>query len=504
MDLRNLVVVLGDQLDPASSVFEGFDRERDRVWMAEVAEEATHVPAHKARIALYWSAMRHFRQSLEAAGLTVIYRAIGEHDLLDLEEALAHDLHALRPRQVVVCEPGEWRVQAQLDGAAGQVGVPLEVRTDRHFLCSTERFETWAQGRTELRLASFYRYMRRHTGVLMDGDRPAGGRWFLERELHQRVAEGDPVTGFAPDALTWGVLARVKRHFPDHPGTLDGFDWPVTPTQAETALEQFVRRELHGAGADSVCRARLAAALNLKLLRPARVLEAALAAQRDAGASLPAVERLVRQVLGWREFLHGLYRYFTPDYRHANALGANRPLPAFYWSGETDMACLADVIGNALAHGHAPPAARFTVTGLFALLLGVHPLRLQQWNLGMGADAVEWMELPVTFGPSQFADAGRWSPQPFVADGRHIQRTTGYCQGCRYRPAEALGEDACPFTTLYWDFLARHRSRFAAGRSTRHGQELAALDPGRLAAIRRRAAVLKARFAPIQEGFVPA
>ena len=512
MDLRNLVVVLGDQLDSASGVFEDFDPQHDRVWMAEVSEEATHVPAHKARIALYLSAMRHFRHALEAAGLPVIYRAVGEHELSSLQDALGHDLNALRPHRLVVCEPGEWRVLAQLQDAAASAGVPLEVRPDRHFLCTAETFEDWARERSELRLMSFYRFMRRETGVLMNGEGPVGGRWCLDADAAPQAdtaTGGEAPTGFAPDSITWGVLARVKRHYPEHTGTLQSFDWPVTAAQAERSLTRFLEHNLSqlrraqaaNAPWDHGAHAHLSAALNLKLLSPRQVIDAAVAAHRDADVPLAAVERLVREVLGWREFLRGLYRHLSPDHRHANALGANRPLPAFYWSGDTDMMCLRETLAPVLTHGYSQPVARFTVTGLFALLLGVHPLRLQHWNLALGADAVEWLESPVTFGPSQFADAGRWSQRPHVASGRHVQRTTGYCQNCRYRPEQPLGDDGCPFTTLYWDFLARHRNRPALqGRLTPQWRELEQLDGATLAAIRRRAALLKERFAPIHDG----
>jgi len=405
-------------------------------------------------------------------------------------------------------------VRLQVENAARHAAVPLEIRPDRHFLCSTERFTRWAEEREELRIASFYRHMRRETGILMDGDQPLGGRWRLDGGSSVPPA-ADPTddedAGFAPDSITWGALVRVKRHYPDNPGSLESFRWPVTAAHAEQALNQYIKRHLPYlrreqsslAAGDGGAHARLNAALNLKLLSPRRVLDSALAAYEQGLAPLAAVERLVRQVLGWREFVRGLYWYLGPDYRHANALGANRPLPAFYWSGDTDMECLRDTIGGALEHAYNRPLARFSIAGLFALLLGVHPTRLQQWNVALAADAAEWMEQPMTLGPSQFADAGRWSPTPYVASGRHIQRTTGHCQNCRYRPEEALGEHACPFTTLYWDFLARHRTRFADIHTAAHQGELVRLHGSALADIRRRAAALKVRFAPIRDGLEP-
>ena len=466
--------MLGDQLDPSSRAFDAFDARLDRVWMAEVRAESEHVRSHKARTALFLSAMRHFRDERRAEGLTVDYRTLGEHLEPSLGSALAADLRRLRPERVVLVHPGEHRVLAEIRAAADGADVPLELRPDDHFFVSPEEFSQWARGRRELRLEHFYRWMRRRTGLLMDGDGPAGGRWNFDAENRGSFASAGPgrirpPRAFPPDATTRAVFERVESVLPDHPGSLQRFDWPVTRRQALEALDDFIEHRLPSfgrwqdalwTGEPYLYHSRLAAALNLKLLGAREVCTAAERAYREGRAELASVEGFVRQVLGWREFVRGIYWREMPEYAGRNALGAVEPLPAFYWSGETDMACLRETIGQTLQYGYAHHIQRLMVTGLFALLWGVRPQEVHEWYLAVYVDAVEWVELPNTLGMSQYADGGLLASKPYVATGTYLARMSNYCEGCRYRRDRAHGDDACPFTTLYWDFLARHRDRF--------------------------------------------
>jgi len=472
--LRRLVVVLGDQLDAGSAALDGFDPARDALWMAEADDESRHVPSHKARIALFLSAMRHFRDAQRAAGRTILYRELGEHGAASLREALAEDLRRYQPAEVRVLQPGEWRVQQALLAASQSAGVPLQVLEDRHFLCPSAAFRQWAAGRREFRLEHFYRWMRVRTGLLMDGDRPAGGAWNLDksnRGSFGRAGPGMPPAPrrFEPDATTRAVLELVEDRFPDHPGSLETFDWPVTRGEALQALEDFVEHRLPAFGRwqDAMWRgepwlyhSRLSAALNLKLLHPREACDAAERAFREGRAPIESVEGFVRQVLGWREFVRGLYWLHMPSWLDRNELDARQPLPDFYWSGRTGMACLADAIGQTLEHGYAHHIQRLMVTGLFAMLLGVEPRKVHEWYLAVYVDAVEWVELPNTLGMSQFADGGWLASKPYAATGKYIQRMSNYCGTCRYAPGKSSGQDACPFTVLYWDFLQRHQSRF--------------------------------------------
>jgi deoxyribodipyrimidine photolyase-related protein len=509
MALRHLVVILGDQLDPGGSALDGFDPARDRIWMAEVVAEATHVWSHKARIALFLSAMRHFAAALQARGWRLTYHRLGRAPGRTLGEALAADLARLRPERVIRLEAGDYRVERELGEVLERAGIDVECRRDRHFLVGVAEFARWARGRKELRMEHFYRWLRRRTGVLMRGGVPEGGRWNFDAE--NRAAFGRTGPGwipepirFLPDAITTEVIDDVRREFADHPGALDCFDWPVTPAEAEEALADFIAHRLAGFGRHQdamwsdrpyLYHARLSAALNLKLLDPRRVIAAAEAEYRAGRAPLAAVEGFIRQILGWREYVRGVYWLCMPEFLAQNALDAREPLPSFYWTGATELNCLKQVLGQTLALGYAHHIQRLMVTGLFALLLGVEPRRVHEWYLAVYVDAVEWVELPNTLGMSQYADGGYMTSKPYCASGQYIARMSDYCRGCRFRPAQALGDDACPITTLYWDFLARHRERFGRHpRTALQWRNLERIAPATLAAIRARAEEWRRRW----------
>lgn len=504
--LRHLVLVLGDQLDRNSSAFDRFDPARDAVWMAEVREEATQVWSHKARIALFLAAMRHFAADLRGRGCTVHYRVLGEHTAPSLAAALAEDIGRLCPQRVLITEAGDWRVREAIRATVAAAGLALEERPDRHFLVSLGDFAAWARGRREFRLEHFYRHFRRQLGVMMAGSEPVGGRWNFDAENRKGFdARGPgsvpPPQRFSPDAITTEVLKQVAREYRDHPGQLAHFDWPVTPAEAEAALADFIEHRLVAFGRYQdamwtrepwLYHSRLSAALNLKLIDPRRVIAAAEAAYREGRAPIEAVEGFVRQILGWREYVRGLYWRRMPEYVNDNALDAHEPLPDFFWNGQTDMACLKDAIGQTLEYGYAHHIQRLMVTGLYALLLGVDPKALHEWYLAVYVDAVEWVELPNTIGMSQYADGGFMASKPYCASGKYIQRMSNYCGGCRYDPALSTGPKACPFTTLYWDFLIRHEARFAKHpRTALQWKNLARLEPAERQAIRTQAASLR-------------
>ncbi len=508
--LRNLVLILGDQLDTASAAFDGFNSDQDRIWMAEAGGEATHVPSHKARIAIFLSAMRHFRDELRERNWPVEYQALdGEGNRGALGAQLAADAAALKPERLIVVEPGEWRVLQDIEAAAEDCGAPLEIRTDRHFLTTIAEFGEYAAGRKELRMEYFYRGLRKRFEVLMDGGKPAGGAWNFDRENRSSFGSGGPggvpePPVYPPDAVTAQVLELVERRFPDHPGSLSSFNWPVTRSQALAALDDFIRNRLPHfgryqdamwTGEPFLFHSRLSAALNLHLLNPREVIAAAEQAWRAGDAPLPAAEGFVRQILGWREYVRGIYWNYMPEYGERNALGADAALPTFFWDANTDMVCLRESIGQTLEHGYAHHIQRLMVTGLFALLLGVQPRQIHEWYLAIYVDAVEWVELPNVIGMSQFADGGLMASKPYAATGKYIQRMSNYCGGCRYNPAEPVGETACPFTTLYWDFLMRHEQRLAKNRRMQlQVRNLTRLGDQRKLAIRDQAAALRDRM----------
>ncbi len=507
--VRHLVLVLGDQLNADATAFDGFEPKRDVVWMAEVAEESTHVWSSKPRTVVFLSAMRHFRAALEQRGWRVHYGALDDADNTQtLAGELARAVRTLRPEKLIVTEPGDWRVGQALAAAAERGGLELEVRTDRHFLATREDFRMHALGRKQLRMEFFYREMRRKHGVLLDeAGEPVGGQWNFDHDNRGSFGRGGPPVrpaprAFPPDATTRAVIALVEKKFAAHPGRLDAFDWPVTAEDAQAALADFVAHRLADFGQYQdamwtrepwLYHSRLAAAMNLKLLDPREVIRAAERAYAEQRGSLASVEGFIRQILGWREYVRGIYWLQMPAYLELNALGAHEALPAFYWTGETEMACLRDAIGQTLEHGYAHHIQRLMVTGLYALQLGVEPRRVHEWYLAVYVDAVEWVELPNTLGMSQYADGGVMASKPYAATGKYIQRMSNYCSGCRFDPAKAVGDDACPFTTLYWDFLLRHEPLLAKNqRMALQVKNLARLKPAERDAIRARAGEIKA------------
>jgi deoxyribodipyrimidine photolyase-related protein len=484
--LRNLILVLGDQLDEHSAAFDGFDQRTDAIWMAEVAQESEKVWVAKSRIAIFLSAMRHFHDLLCKRGWLVFYRTLttdraqwsglaGDGDGETLAAQLAWIIAKTQPSKLIIVEPGEWSVRDEITATAKAAGVPLEIRIDRHFLCSADEFAGHAQGRKQLRMEYFYREMRLKTGVLMDGDKPVGGKWNFDHDNRESFGKDGPDAlpvprRIAPDTMTREVLSMVTLRFAKHPGELATFDWPVTAVEARAVLDDFIVNRLPDfgrwedamwSGEPLLYHSRLSAALNLKLLDPREVLAAAERAWREKSASIASVEGFIRQILGWREYVRGIYWHFMPGYVERNMLGADRPLPPFFWTGETDMNCLRNVLRQTLDNGYAHHIQRLMVTGLFSLLVGVRPREIHEWYLAVYVDAVEWVELPNTLGMSQYADGGLMASKPYIATGKYIQRMSNYCTGCRFDPAERTGPQACPFTTLYWDFLLQHELSLA-------------------------------------------
>jgi deoxyribodipyrimidine photolyase-related protein len=490
--VRHLVLVLGDQLDPGASAFDGFDARRDAAWMAEVAAESEKVWATKPRIAVFLAAMRHFRAALREREWALHYTELDDPaNTQTLGGELARAISTLRPEKLIVTEPGEWRVAQDLTAVAEQAGVPLEVRTDRHFLCSRAEFDAHAAGRRQLRMEFFYREMRRRHRVLLEASgEPVGGQWNFDPENRGSFGRAGPPArpapcAFPPDTLTREVIALVERRFASHPGRLERFDWPVTPVQAHTALQDFIAHRLADFGRfqDAIWtgepwlfHSRLSAALNLKLLDPREVIgaverawRAQPAAERDADRaplSLATVEGFVRQVLGWREFVRGVYWLDMPGMADANHFGAVRPLPAWWWSADTRMACMRETIGQTMREGYAHHIQRLMVTGNFALLAGLAPREVAAWYLAVYVDAVEWVELPNVAGMALYANGGRFTTKPYAASGAYVKRMSDYCRGCAYSPEVRTGPRACPMTTLYWRFLDAHEAELAANPRT--------------------------------------
>jgi deoxyribodipyrimidine photolyase-related protein len=470
---KTVVPVLGDQLSPALSSLAAVGRADTVVVMAEVRDEATYVKHHKKKIAFCFAAMRHFAERLRADGWAVDYVAL---DAAGNTGSIAGEVERALVRhgggRVVVTEPGEWRLRADMDRWADAFGVPVDIREDDRFIATHADFDTWADGRKQLRMEYFYRAMRRKTGLLMTADgAPEGGRWNFDAE-NRKPAKADlflPKPYRAdPDALTEEVLDLVERRFGDHFGDVRPFRFPVTAEQAEAALNAFIADALPRfgdyqdamlAGEAFLYHSVLSTAMNAGLLDPLAVCRRVEAAYRAGDAPLNAAEGFIRQIIGWREYVRGIYWREGPGYAARNALGATRNLPAFYWSGETDMACIRAVVEQTREEAYAHHIQRLMVTGTFALLTGAEPAQVHGWYLSVYADAYEWVELPNTLGMSQYADGGLLASKPYAASGAYIDRMSDYCSACAYDVKKKTGPGACPFNFLYWDFIARNESR---------------------------------------------
>ncbi len=474
MAVNALRFVLGDQLSPDISALRGADPARDVVLMVEAAEETTYVRHHRKKIVFILAAMRAFAAELKGAGWRVEYVKLDDPaNVGAFTGELSRAVARLAPKRIIATEAGEHRVLAAQRAWSQRLRLPVEVREDDRFICSHADFAGWAGDKRQLRMEFFYRAMRRRTGLLMDGDQPTGGRWNFDKD-NRKPARDDlflpQPPRFPPSATTNAVIDLVRTRFPDGFGALDDFWFAITRADAEKAFAYFLKAalprfgELQDAmltGAPFLHHAVCSLYLNAGLLDPLDMCRRAEVEYRSGRAPLNSVEGFIRQILGWREYARGIYWREGAAYMENNYLQAHRPLPWMYWSGETNMACMAASLGQTIEHAYAHHIQRLMVTGNFALIAGIEPKQVHEWYLAVYADAYELVEAPNTIGMSLFADGGLLGSKPYAASGAYIDRMSDYCGGCRYDVKQKIGERACPFNYLYWDFLARHWEKLA-------------------------------------------
>ena len=509
---RNLRLVLGDQCSRSLSALADLDLEQDVVLMMEVDAECTYVRHHPQKITLILAAMRHFGRALEARGVRVDYIRLDDPaNTQSFSGEVARAVERHRPERIIVTEPGEWRVRQEMEGWEETLGLPVEIRDDARFMADLAFFRRWAHGKKQLRMEYFYREMRRATGLLMQGDKPEGGEWNYDVENRKPLAKGVvPPTPprFAPDDITREVMALVAGRFGNHFGRLEGFNWPVTAQQAQRALAAFITDRLPrfgdfqdamAEGEATLFHALISTSLNIGLLLPDEVCAAAEAAYRAGAVPLNAAEGFIRQVLGWREYVRGLYWLKMPGYKATNALDAQRALPEFYWTAQSGMRCMDAAVEQTRDMAYAHHIQRLMVTGNFALLAGIHPDAINEWYLLVYADAFEWVELPNTHGMAIHADGGIMASKPYAASGAYINRMGNHCGKCRFDVKRATGEGACPFNYLYWDFMARHARHFAGNpRMAMPLSTLRKMAPEKLSAMRDAARIYLDSVAPLR------
>ncbi len=470
--MKALRFVLGDQLSLGLASLQNVDKDHDVIFMAEVNAEATYVLHHKQKLAFVFSAMRHFAQELKGQGFKVEYVQLDDEcNTGHFTEELKRAVNKYKPERVVVVEPGEWRVDEIVQGWSEILALPVHILPDTRFFATRAEFKNWAGQKISLRMEFFYRDMRRKTGLLMQGNEPEGGAWNYDAENRKSLPAGKKTPKrerFEPDVITLGVIEMVNARFGGHFGDIEPFGWAVTRKDALEALDHFIEVCLPEFGDfqdamkhdnDFMYHALISPYLNIGLLTAREVCELAEKAYKAGQAPLNAVEGFIRQILGWREYVRGLYFAKMPDYKSTNALNAKRKLPDFFWTGETDMNCLCQAIGSTRRNAYAHHIQRLMITGNFALIAGISPAEIEEWYLLVYIDAYEWVELPNVHGMIMWADGGIMASKPYAASGAYINRMSDYCKHCYYDPKLKIGVKACPFNALYWNFMIENESK---------------------------------------------
>lgn len=470
MTCRHLVVLLGDQLSLSVSSLAGFDKNQDHILMMEVMEELSYVPQHPLKVVFFLSAMRHFAKLLcEKSYPLLYYELAAKNKYPHFDDAVLSAIKKLQPQKIIITEPGEYRILQKIKHWQAAYGVDIEIRGDDRFLCSIDEFKAWAKDRKELRMEYFYRYMRKKTGILMKGDKPLGGKWNYDADNRSAVSETcqlPKIPNIKHDAITLDVIAVVRSLLPSSHVDLDTFSFAVTHKDANKLLTFFCEQGLEYFGTyqdamlqgeNSLFHSQLSLYMNCGLLSPQYVIEQVLKIGGKNKVSVNNIEGYVRQILGWREYMRGMYWLHMPKYKSLNFLKHKNKLPDLYWTAETDMACLSHCVGQTLRTATSHHIQRLMVTGNFALLCQVAPEAVCEWYLAVYADAIEWVELPNTLGMSQFADGGLIASKPYISSGNYIHKMSNFCDHCSYNVKHKLEEDACPFNFLYWNFLIQHK-----------------------------------------------
>ncbi|WP_205626855.1 cryptochrome/photolyase family protein [Pseudoponticoccus marisrubri] len=481
--MSRLVLVLGDQLSEGIAALKQADRAHDIVVMAEVADETSYVQHHPKKIALILAAMRKFSQHLQEDGWDVRYSQLDDTENTgSIPGELLRRADETGASEVIATEPGEWRLIEALQ----DMPLKLHMVEDDRFVASHDMFERWAKGRKSLRMEYFYREMRKRTGLLMDGEEPEGGKWNFDHDNRKPAPDeidfGGPMQ-FTPDAVTEEVLDLVEARFGNSFGQLRPFHFATEPGQARRALTHFVKHALPEFGdyQDAMLddnrflyHSLLSAYMHIGLLDPLEVCQAVEEAYKNGDVPINAAEGFIRQIIGWREYVRGIYFREGPDYPRRNKLNQQRKLPPLYWGAETRMRCVGQAVRQTEEEAYAHHIQRLMVTGNFALLAGIDPFEVHEWYLRVYIDAFEWVEAPNTVGMSQFADGGIIASKPYISSGNYIHKMSDHCGQCHYRVKDKTGAQACPFNLLYWHFLDRHRERFSG--NPRMGQMYATWD----------------------------
>lgn len=471
--MKTLRLILGDQLNHQHSWYEKTSDDITYLFM-EMGQELSYTTHHIHKIVAFFLAMRQFAEHLASKGHQVIYLKLDDRkNTQDLKKNIHLLIKENDFQKFEFQLPDEWRLDEQLKDLAIQLPIKAESFSTEHFLSNREELSDFFHGKKQLLMESFYRMMRKKHNILMDEDKPAAGKWNFDHENRKKMPKGTFIPApkvFVKDVTE--VTELLKNQEIKTIGRIDpdNFIWPVSRHESLELLDFFIDECLpfFGAYQDamttegwSLFHSRISFALNAKLISPIEVIKKVEAQWQTAPdhAPISAVEGFIRQILGWREYMRGIYWKYMPAYATTNFFEHKQPLPSWFWTGKTKMKCLSHSINQSLDHAYAHHIQRLMVTGNFALLAGIDPNEVDQWYLGIYIDAIEWVEITNTRGMSQFADGGIVATKPYVASANYMNKMGHYCSNCQYDQKKKVGEKACPFNSLYWDFIAKNKAK---------------------------------------------
>ncbi len=465
--MKKLRLILGDQLNINHSWFKKADP--NVVYcLFEMRQETDYVKHHIQKVAGFFSAMRNFADALKTQNHQVVYFKINDpkntQNLIDNISKLATE-YAIEKFEYL--EPDEYRLDQQIKEFCNDLTIKSDVFSTEHFYTEREDLQTFFKGKKQFLMERFYRNMRMKHQILMIDKQPEGGKWNYDASnrkkwkgevlIPQEINFDNDVTEVLADIKKSGI-ATIGKINPTY------FEYPISKKQSLVQLNYFCEHLLVHFGdyqdamhTDKIYlfHSRISFAMNTKLISPKEIIETVLKTYRNNqdAIDISQVEGFIRQILGWREYMRGMYWMLMPNYKKENYLNNNNKLPSLFWTGNTKMNCLEKSVKNSLDNGYAHHIQRLMITGNFALLMGVDPDAIDAWYLGIYVDAIEWVQLPNTRGMSQFADGGKIATKPYVSSGSYIHKMSNYCSSCHYNKNKKFEEDACPFNSLYWNFL---------------------------------------------------
>ena len=474
--MKTLRLILGDQLNSQHSWYDSKD-ENITYCMFEMRQETDYVKHHIQKVAGFFAAMRNFAEELKANQHQVIYwKLIDESNTQSLTENISSLIDKNNFQKFEYQVPDEYRLDHQLDEFCSKLNIENKVFSTEHFYTERDELATFFKGKKQFLMESFYRNMRKKHQILMVDKQPEGGKWNYDAS-NRKKWKGETLIPSAKnfDNDVSEIVTEIEKTGVETIGKINPkyFEYPISRKQALDQLSYFCEHLLVHFGdyqdamhTDQVFlfHSKISFAMNSKMISPKEIIEATLATyrKRKDNIDISQVEGFIRQIIGWREYMRGMYWMLMPDYKKENFLNNKNKLPDFFWTGKTKMNCLKNAIHNSLDNGYTHHIQRLMITGNFALLTQIDPAEIDAWYLGIYVDAIEWVQLPNTRGMSQFADGGKIATKPYVSSGSYISKMSNYCESCTYKKTKKFGDDACPFNSLYWNFLDEKQEQLSS------------------------------------------